>query len=54
MEKDIRIACNEFDEAFEEALGELLASGVSEEEIRVYFGPSALGHYIIERMRADE
>lgn len=51
LDQTKRDALDEFDEKFEEALSELLASGVTESEIDIYFGPSGLGQYIKERLR---
>lgn len=54
MDDETQEALDNFDEAFEEALSELLASGVTEDDVREFFGPTGLGQYILERMRINE
>ena len=44
MDKDRIEIFNEFDNDFEEALGELFASEITADEIKEYFGPTTLGH----------
>lgn len=51
MDKDIKEACDKFDESFEDAIGELLDSDISDDDIKAYFGPTALTLYILERMK---
>ena len=51
MNKEIKEACDTFDESFEDALRELLDSGIDEDGIRAYFGPTALCLYILERRK---
>lgn len=43
-------ALDKFDEAFEDALSELLDADLTEFDIGYYFGTSPLGVYICERL----
>ena len=49
MDRDRLRIFNEFDDAFEDALGELFAAGITEDEIRENFGPTTLCAYLLER-----
>lgn len=51
MDKEVKEACRNFDNDFEEALSELFASEITEADIDEEFGPTALGHYLKERLR---
>lgn len=41
---------NSFDDAFEHALSELFETKITKEDLAKYFGPSALGIYLKERL----
>lgn len=51
MDREIKEACDQFDNDFEEALSELFASGITESDIDKEFGPTALGIYLKQRLR---
>lgn len=52
MDQDRMEIFNEFDNSFEDALGELFDAGITADEIKEYFGPMILGAYILERFNA--
>jgi hypothetical protein len=50
LSKAKKEALEQFDEAFEDALSELLDADLTEFDIGYYFGRSPLGVYICERL----